>query len=168
MANKEQDYKPQAKPADEATKPCQEFIRLYPTRLTLTDKAFEKIRTEGTAPVMPKGIPTAGDDYELRRLRDGYIYILAVNAESDCFSITGEAENGQAWYIYEYSHTDNRQGFSKLDKADFDYLINETKKEFTPENSSQDDSDEDITPEDKVDLGEVTVKGEKTTFILPE
>ena len=39
MANKEQDYKPQAKPADEATKPCQEFIRLYPTRLTLTDKS---------------------------------------------------------------------------------------------------------------------------------
>ena len=91
MANKEQDYKPQAKPADEATKPCQEFIRLYPTRLTLTDKAFEKIKTEGTAPVMPKGIPTAGDDYELRRLRSGYIYILAENAESDCFSITGEA-----------------------------------------------------------------------------
>ena len=44
MANKEQDYKPQAKPADEATKPCQEFIRLYPTRLALTDGAFEKIK----------------------------------------------------------------------------------------------------------------------------
>ena len=171
MANKEQDYKPQAKPADEATKPCQEFIRLYPTRLTLTDKAFEKIRTEGTAPVMPKGIPTAGDDYELRRLRSGYIYILAENAESDCFSITGEAENGQAWYIYEYSHTDNSQGFLQLDKTDFYYLIERTEEEFKPENSSQNDSDEDeqeITPEDKVDLEEITVKGEKGTFILPE
>ena len=30
MANKEQDYKPQAKPADEATKPCQEFIGFIP------------------------------------------------------------------------------------------------------------------------------------------
>ena len=46
MANKEQDYKPQAKPADEATKPCQEFIRLYPTRFALTDKAFENIKTK--------------------------------------------------------------------------------------------------------------------------
>jgi len=50
MANKEQDYKPQAKPADEATKPCQEFIRLYPTRLALTDGAFEKIKNTGTIP----------------------------------------------------------------------------------------------------------------------
>ena len=44
MANKEQDYKPQAKPADEATKPCQEGIRVYPTRFALTDKAFENIK----------------------------------------------------------------------------------------------------------------------------
>lgn len=46
MANKEQDYEPQAKPADEVTKQCQEFIRLYPTRWALTDSAFEKLKTQ--------------------------------------------------------------------------------------------------------------------------
>lgn len=80
MANKEQDYKPQAKPADEATKPCQEFIRLYPTRFALTDKAFENIKTKGEIPLLPKN--SSGDEnYDVRRLRDGYVYILAVNAE---------------------------------------------------------------------------------------
>ena len=44
MANNEQDYAPQAKPADEVTKPCQEGIRVYPTRFALTDKAFENIK----------------------------------------------------------------------------------------------------------------------------
>ena len=56
MANKEQDYEPQAKPADEVTKQCQEFIRLYPTRWALTDSAFEKIKNTGTIPTPPKGI----------------------------------------------------------------------------------------------------------------
>lgn len=56
MANKEQDYEPQAKPADEVTKQCQEFIRLYPTRWALTDSAFEKIKNTGTTPTYPKEI----------------------------------------------------------------------------------------------------------------
>ena len=106
MANKEQDYKPQAKPADEATKPCQEFIRLYPTRFALTDKAFENIKTKGEIPLLPKN--ASGDEnYDVRRLRDGYVYILAVNAEvKGCFEISAEAADGQAWYIYRYRSKD--------------------------------------------------------------
>ena len=106
MANKEQDYKPQAKPADEATKPCQEFIRLYPTRFALTDKAFENIKSKGEMPPLPKN--ASGDEnYDVRRLRDGYVYILAVNAEvKGCFEISAEAANGQAWYIYRYRSKD--------------------------------------------------------------
>ena len=106
MANKEQDYKPQAKPADEATKPCQEFIRLYPTRFALTDKAFENIKTKGEIPLLPKN--SSGDEnYDVRRLRDGYVYILAVNAEvKGCFEISAEAADGQAWYIYRYRSKD--------------------------------------------------------------
>ena len=100
MANKEQDYKPQAKPADEATKPCQEFIRLYPTRWALTDNAFEKIKNTREVPNVPKNINKMNDDYELRRLRSGYVYILAAKAECKNFEITWEAENGNAWYIY--------------------------------------------------------------------
>ena len=106
MANKEQDYKPQAKPADEATKPCQEFIRLYPTRFALTDKAFENIKSKGNMPPLPKN--ASGDEnYDARRLRDGFVYILAVNAEiKGCFEISAEAANGQAWYIYRYRSKD--------------------------------------------------------------
>ena len=106
MANKEQDYAPQAKPADEVTKPCQEGIRVYPTRFALTDKAFKNIKSKGDIPPLPKN--TSGDEnYDVRRLRDGYVYILAVNAEvKGCFEISAEAANGQAWYIYRYRSKD--------------------------------------------------------------
>ena len=106
MANKEQDYEPQAKPADEVTKPCQEGIRVYPTRFALTDKAFENIKSKGEMPPLPKN--ASGDEnYDARRLRDGYVYILAVNAEvKGCFEISAEAADGQAWYIYRYRSKD--------------------------------------------------------------
>ena len=106
MANKEQDYEPQAKPADEVTKPCQEGIRVYPTRFALTDKAFENIKSKGEMPPLPKN--ASGDEnYDVRRLRDGFVYILAVNAEiKGCFEISAEAANGQAWYIYRYRSKD--------------------------------------------------------------
>ena len=106
MANKEQNYEPQAKPADEVTKPCQEGIRVYPTRFALTDKAFKNIKSKGEMPPLPKN--ASGDEnYDVRRLRDGYVYILAVNAEvKGCFEISAEAANGQAWYIYRYRSKD--------------------------------------------------------------
>ena len=106
MANKEQDYEPQAKPADEVTKPCQEGIRVYPTRFALTDKAFKNIKSKGDIPPLPKN--ASGDEnYDARRLRDGFVYILAVNAEiKGCFEISAEAANGQAWYIYRYRSKD--------------------------------------------------------------
>ena len=106
MANNEQDYEPQAKPADEVTKPCQEGIRVYPTRFALTDKAFENIKSKGEMPPLPKN--ASGDEnYDARRLRDGFVYILAVNAEvKGCFEISAEAANGQAWYIYRYRSKD--------------------------------------------------------------
>ena len=106
MANNEQDYEPQAKPADEVTKPCQEGIRVYPTRFALTDKAFENIKSKGEMPPLPKN--ASGDEnYDVRRLRDGYVYILAVNAEvKGCFEISAEAADGQAWYIYRYRSKD--------------------------------------------------------------
>ncbi|WP_316245610.1 toxin VasX [Aggregatibacter actinomycetemcomitans] len=106
MAGEKKPYKPQAKPADEIIAWCQKGIRLYPARLALTDKAFDKIKHSGNAPELPEGIPQPGDDYDLRRLRDGWVYILAVNAQSDYFSITGEAKNGWAWYIYRYRSKD--------------------------------------------------------------
>ena len=168
MANKEQDYKPQAKPADEATKPCQEFIRLYPTRLTLTDKAFEKIRTEGTAPVMPKGIPTAGDDYELRRLRTGYVYILAAKAECKNFEITWEAENGNAWYIYTCYNNDKGTDLSQWSRFEIEDII-EAEKPQNDVSTTQEATNtetEEKKPEQYADVDTVSAKpGLNTEYI---
>nr|WP_228414660.1 hypothetical protein [Aggregatibacter actinomycetemcomitans] len=57
MAGEKKPYKPQAKPADEIIAWCQKGIRLYPARLALTDKAFDKIKHSGNAPELPEGIP---------------------------------------------------------------------------------------------------------------
>ena len=106
MSENKQLKKPAATEADGVIAPCQEGIRVYPTRFALTDKAFENIKSKGEMPPLPKN--ASGDEnYDVRRLRDGYMYILAVNAEvKGCFEISAEAANGQAWYIYRYRSKD--------------------------------------------------------------
>ena len=140
MANNEQDYEPQAKPADEVTKQCQEFIRLYPTRWALTDSAFEKIKNTGTTPTYPKEIAEMNSDYDLRRLRDGYIYILATKAECQKFKITTEASNGEAWYIYDCNSDGDKQTFHKWSKNFFE--------QWVKEQSEKDTSEKDISQND--------------------
>ena len=106
MSENKQLKKPAATEADGVIAPCQKGIRVYPTRFALTDKAFENIKSKGEMPPLPKN--ASGDEnYDARRLRDGYVYILAVNAEvKGCFEISAEAANGQAWYIYRYRSKD--------------------------------------------------------------
>ena len=106
MSENKQLKKPAATEADGVIAPCQEGIRVYPTRFALTDKAFENIKSKGEMPPLPKN--ASGDEnYDARRLRDGFVYILAVNAEiKGCFEISAEAANGQAWYIYRYRSKD--------------------------------------------------------------
>lgn len=148
MANKEQDYEPQAKPADEVTKQCQEFIRLYPTRWALTDSAFEKIKNTGTIPTPPKGIAEMNSDYDLRRLRDGYIYILATKTECQKFKITTEASNGEAWYIYDCNSDGDKQTFHKWSKNFFEQWVKEQSEKDT---SEKDTSENDTSNEVKED-----------------
>lgn len=145
MANKEQDYEPQAKPADEVTKQCQEFIRLYPTRWALTDSAFEKIKNTGTTPTYPKEIAEMNSDYDLRRLRDGYIYILATKAECQKFKITTEASNGEAWYIYDCNSDGDKQTFHKWSKNFFEQWVKEQSEKDTSEKDiSQNDTSNEV------------------------
>ena len=118
MSEKKQYKKPTAKVADGVIAPCQKCIRVYPTRLTLKDSAFQNIQ-EGKVPVLPEGVPYAGDDYALRRLRPGYVYILATKAESESFPISGEADNNQAWYIYSYISNNEKQGFRRWNLVSF-------------------------------------------------
>ncbi len=153
MANKEQDYKPQAKPADEATKPCQEFIRLYPTRWALTDGAFEKIKNTGTIPTPPKGIAEMNSDYDIRRLRDGYIYILATKAECQKFKITTEASNGEAWYIYDCNSDGDKQTFHKWSKNFFEKWVKEQSEKDTSEKDiSQNDTSNEVNEDNSQQL----------------
>lgn len=106
MSENKQLKKPAATEADGVIAPCQKGIRVYPTRFALTDKAFENIKSKGEMPPLPKN--ASGDEnYDVRRLRDGYVYILAMNAEVDkVFKISASAANGQAWYIYHYDPED--------------------------------------------------------------
>ena len=145
MANKEQYYEPQAEPADEVTKQCQEFIRLYPTRWALTDSAFEKIKNTGTTPTSPKEIAEMNSDYDLRRLRDGYIYILATKAECQKFKITTEASNGEAWYIYDCNSDGDKQTFHKWSKNFFEQWVKEQSEKDTSEKDiSQNDTSNEV------------------------
>ena len=167
MANKEQDYVPQAKPADEATKPCQEFIRLYPTRWALTDSAFEKIKNTGTTPTYPKEIAEMNSDYDLRRLRDGYIYILADKAECEEMNITAEATNGEAWYIYESHSDDDAQVFARWSKDNFNQWIKEQSEKGTPQNDASNEVKEDNSQQVEENNNEENTNEEEATKEKP-
>lgn len=138
MSEKKQYKKPTAKVADGVIAPCQKCIRVYPTRLTLKDSAFQNIQ-EGKVPILPEGIPYAGDDYALRRLRPGYVYILATKAESESFPISGEADNNQAWYIYSYISNNERQGFRRWNLVSFNL---EKEKQASKVDIDEDEDDE--------------------------
>lgn len=167
MANKEQDYEPQAKPADEVTKQCQEFIRLYPTRWALTDSAFEKIKNTGTTPTYPKEIAEMNSDYDLRRLRDGYIYILADKAECEEMNITAEATNGEAWYIYESHSDDDAQVFARWSKDNFNQWIKEQSEKGTPQNDASNEVKEDNSQQVEENNNEENTNEEEATKEKP-
>lgn len=138
MSENKQLKKPAATEADGVIAPCQKCIRVYPTRLTLKDSAFQNIQ-EGKVPILPEGIPYAGDDYALRRLRPGYVYILATKAESESFPISGEADNNQAWYIYSYISNNERQGFRRWNLVSFNL---EKEKQASKVDIDEDEDDE--------------------------
>ncbi|OOF68717.1 toxin VasX [Rodentibacter caecimuris] len=118
-------YKPQAIPAKQVVAPCQKGIRIYPARLTLTNNAFEKIKHSGKVPKLPEGIPQADDDYDLRCLRDGFVYILATNAKVEgVFDISATADNNKkAWYIYRYRSKDIASNLVDADGINYTFTF---------------------------------------------
>ncbi|MBN6067308.1 hypothetical protein HYE54_00530, partial [Aggregatibacter actinomycetemcomitans] len=99
------------KPVDSIIAPCQNGVAILPARLALTDAAFDAIKEQGTSLIFPEDMPEAGQNYELRLLREGYIYILAINAQVDgLYKITAEVEKGFAWYVYHFQG-DNQENF---------------------------------------------------------
>ncbi|KYK82318.1 hypothetical protein SA3033_10330 [Aggregatibacter actinomycetemcomitans serotype d str. SA3033] len=109
--SRKQTYVPQIKPVDSIIVPCQNGVAILPARLALTDAAFDAIKEQGTSLIFPEDMPEAEQNYELRLLREGYIYILAINAQVDeLYKITAEVEKGFAWYVYHF-HGDNQENF---------------------------------------------------------
>ncbi len=98
----------QAKDSVDPIRWCQDCIWLYPARWALKDAAFEQMKKQPKAPIFPKTM-LGNNDYEPRRLRDGYIYIMT--SFSDCVNLPHTTEiAGKSWYIY-YCHSDNNQQY---------------------------------------------------------
>ncbi len=116
---------PMAVDSSKAMALCQEAIWLYPTRLALTDDAFKKIQGEGKSPTLPTNILDKHSDYSLRRVRDGYIYILTANSDCPALPSTAQAD-GKSWYIYYCCSDENNryQYFYQWTKGDFDQWQN--------------------------------------------
>ena len=102
---------------------CQESIWLYPARWALTDSAFKRIQTSGLPPTLPTKMTNKGADYSLRRVRDGYIYMLTANSDCPTLPSTAQAD-GKSWYIYRCRSDNYNQYFYQWTKAEFEQWQN--------------------------------------------
>ncbi|NVK12708.1 MAG: hypothetical protein HWE35_00855 [Rhodobacteraceae bacterium] len=84
--------------ADEIASPCDENIRpIFPVRHALTEDALFNITRDGYTPGNPKSIG-ASPNHELRRIRQGYIYIYARNGHPDNLS----SDSDGTWLVFRY------------------------------------------------------------------
>ena len=85
-------------------KACQECHVIYPARWALTSERFDVILKNDKELSMPE----ENDDYELRRLRDGYIYIITINVgDENNATFTKDAHQ---LYLYRYSSPEFSDG----------------------------------------------------------
>ena len=81
--------------------PCQqELTPIIPVRFSLTAKALEKAQT-GEIPASPKDTKIGTADYELRRLRHGYLYIYSELGMANNSTDGSETKEGH-WLIFEH------------------------------------------------------------------
>jgi len=84
--------------ADDLTSACDEDIRpIFPVRHALTEEALFNIARDGTSPGEAGAIGAQGS-YELRRLRQGYVYIYARNGHPDRLS----SDSKGTWLVFRY------------------------------------------------------------------
>ncbi|KIC36986.1 toxin VasX [Leisingera sp. ANG-M7] len=84
--------------ADEIASPCDENIRpIFPVRHALTEDALFNITRDGHTPGNPKNIG-ASSDHELRRIRQGYIYIYARNGHPENLG----SDSDGTWLVFRY------------------------------------------------------------------
>ncbi|OOF66686.1 toxin VasX [Rodentibacter sp. Ppn85] len=81
--------------------PCQQPLTpIIPVRFSLTREALEKMKS-GVVPASPEKTAIGSTDYELRRLRQGYLYIYAELGMANNSTDGSETKEGH-WQIFEY------------------------------------------------------------------
>lgn len=124
MPNKESCFTPCGNSITNPIGQCKVGYAVYPARLAITTQQLEKAsQSEEALQTPPKTIKeaTANQQYDLRRLRDGFIYLLATNASKEF--ITAKAPNNQAWYIYRYRSPDIDAADNHLGDLPIDYYF---------------------------------------------
>ncbi|TCP95250.1 hypothetical protein EDC44_11081 [Cricetibacter osteomyelitidis] len=101
---------PDSSPADNIVAQCNPGLRVLPTRFALTTQALISLAKTGKAPSSTLTRVRADDEYDIRLLRDGYVYILALGAKTAYAEITTNApasyDDCNAWYVYRYHSPD--------------------------------------------------------------
>lgn len=115
-------------------KQCQEKNIIYPARLALSSARLEKISTSSEPLSQPDGVPPENSDYELRRIRDGYIYIITLDV-ADCIEASYTAD-GHQLYLYQYSSpefSDKHEGIPySFEQLFYSENLNETPTKARP------------------------------------
>ena len=90
----------ETKDADEIMAPCDpNIIPIFPARYAISDAALLNMVKHGTAPTAPSTLTGSGD-HDLRRIRQGYVYIYSVRSQNP-------------WQVFRYhtgSDDDNSPG----------------------------------------------------------
>ncbi|MBS9778362.1 MAG: hypothetical protein KGV50_06320, partial [Gammaproteobacteria bacterium] len=125
MADVKKCFAPSDKSITKVIKSCKEGFAVYPARLALTTETLKSTSQSTEALEMPPQTIAQAEkskQYDLRRLRDGFIYILATRAKG---MMTAHAPNNKAWYVYCYRSPD--VDAKSEDNLPMDYHFNQYK-----------------------------------------
>ncbi|TCP97771.1 hypothetical protein EDC44_101154 [Cricetibacter osteomyelitidis] len=88
---------PQRESVDDPIAYCQKGYHLYPVRYAFNKTGLHSMKNNRFLPHIDKA------NYELRRLRDGFIYIFALDGRGQGIKVTANSEkSGWCWYVYRY------------------------------------------------------------------
>ncbi|OOF87106.1 hypothetical protein BKG93_01685 [Rodentibacter ratti] len=90
---------------------CQlDIVPIFPVRFSMKSETLNEAAKTGTAPPMPTGINDP--QYDLRRLRQGYLYILARVKH-----VGNATDEKKRWLIFEYTVANDDSNAPKLNKS---------------------------------------------------
>ncbi|OOF57862.1 hypothetical protein BKK56_00535 [Rodentibacter genomosp. 2] len=90
---------------------CQlDIVPIFPVRFSMKAETLNEAAKTGTVPPMPTGIKDP--NYDLRRLRQGYLYILARVKH-----VGNATDEKKRWLIFEYTVSNDDSNAPKLNKS---------------------------------------------------